>query len=646
MPILVLASASPRRLELLRQIGIAPDAVDPAEIDETPLPRELPAAHVVRLARAKAEAVRPRHPGAFILAADTVVACGRRILGKPEDEAAARACLDAAVGAAAPGLWRRRGDRRRTGGSRPAGWSARSRSSGSASRELAAYLATGEWRGKAGGYAIQGRAAALVSWMQGSYSNVVGLPLFETAQLLAGLGYRSPCAAELLIAAGPGEWRAAWVEDGDAGRALCRARRHQAARQPSISAGWCGWCRRSTRRWSISATSGRVFCRCATCRRTCKADGRRAAGRRGAARGVGGQGAAPHREGRRPPLPSPRASTRRRSSFRRPGLAAALALRLPDDAASASSTDDAAILAELRGAFPAGRDRAARRRRLADRSRRGVRGGAVAEPRARPRRRGAYRGDPRRDADRCRYRHAATAARRARRAGRQSGGGAADRPASCGCAISAARSSSILSGLTGATSASRCARRSKPRSRATRQSRKLLGWTRLGHLELMRPRRGRSLADAMLDAGEPRRSSRSRWRTRRCAGCARGARQPGGELAAERVPTRSRRRCAGPAAGGAQGARNPARPANRDRGTRRPATGFDIRAALAPYRRHGPNDNPTPPRARVLPDLRQAGGAGAPAVLLRPLPQHRSRPLAARRLSGRDRRRPRGRPER
>src|SRR5437763_7719380 len=93
MPILVLASASPRRLELLRQIGIVPDHVEPADIDETPRPRELPAGHVVRLAEAKARAVRPRHPDAFILAADTVVACGRRILPKAEDETTARACL-------------------------------------------------------------------------------------------------------------------------------------------------------------------------------------------------------------------------------------------------------------------------------------------------------------------------------------------------------------------------------------------------------------------------------------------------------------------------------------------------------------------------------------------------------------------------
>src|SRR5258708_10735123 len=90
---LVLASASPRRLELLRQIGIVPDQVDPADIDETPARGELPAAHVVRLAEAKARAVEPRHPGAFILAADTIVACGRRILPKAEDEVTARACL-------------------------------------------------------------------------------------------------------------------------------------------------------------------------------------------------------------------------------------------------------------------------------------------------------------------------------------------------------------------------------------------------------------------------------------------------------------------------------------------------------------------------------------------------------------------------
>jgi septum formation protein len=191
MSVLVLASASPRRLELLRQIGIVPDAVDPAEIDETPLRGELPAAHVLRLARAKAEAVRPRHPDAFVLAADTVVACGRRILGKPVDEATARAFLALLSG-------RRH---RVYGGVAVIGPEGRVMTRRVVSQvafkrlsdqEVVGYLATGEWHGKAGGYAIQGRAAAMVSWMQGSYSNVVGLPLFETAQLLTGLGYRWP----------------------------------------------------------------------------------------------------------------------------------------------------------------------------------------------------------------------------------------------------------------------------------------------------------------------------------------------------------------------------------------------------------------------------------------------------------------------
>ena len=189
MTALVLASASPRRLDLLRQIAIEPDMVDPAEIDETPLPRELPAALVLRLARAKAEAVRPRHPGAFILAADTIVACGRRILGKPDDEKAARRFLALLSGRRHRGL----------GGGvviAPDGRVATRRVVSNvafkrlAPAELAAYLATGEWRDRAGGYAIQGRAATFVSWMQGSYSNVVGLPLYETAQLLTGLGYR------------------------------------------------------------------------------------------------------------------------------------------------------------------------------------------------------------------------------------------------------------------------------------------------------------------------------------------------------------------------------------------------------------------------------------------------------------------------
>jgi septum formation protein len=186
-PALVLASASPRRLELLKQIGLRPSRIDPAELDETPLPRELPAAHALRLARAKAEAVAARHPDALVLAADTVVACGRRILPKGTDQATARKCLAllsgrrhrvlGGVAVIAPGkpvktrlvtttvAFKRLTD-----------------------AEIAAYLAAGEWEGKAGAYAIQGRAALFVRFLSGSYSNVVGLPLFETAAMLDAAG--------------------------------------------------------------------------------------------------------------------------------------------------------------------------------------------------------------------------------------------------------------------------------------------------------------------------------------------------------------------------------------------------------------------------------------------------------------------------
>ena len=191
---LVLASASPRRLELLCQVGFTPDVIDPAELDETPRRGELPPAHAIRLAEAKARAVMPRHPGAYILAADTVVACGRRILPKTEDEASARSCLELLSGR-----------RHRVHGAialaSPDGRLACRRVDSEVAfkrlseTEIVAYLRTGEWHGKAGGYAIQGRAAMLIRWMRGSYSNVVGLPLFETAQLLAGCGYRPRCSA-------------------------------------------------------------------------------------------------------------------------------------------------------------------------------------------------------------------------------------------------------------------------------------------------------------------------------------------------------------------------------------------------------------------------------------------------------------------
>jgi septum formation protein len=193
-PLLVLASASPRRLDLLRQIGIEPGRIDPADIDEIPRPGELPPAHAMRLAEEKVRAVMPRHPGAYILAADTVVACGRRILPKPADAATARSCLELLSGRRhrVYGCIALAGPDDRLILRRVDSQVAFKRLS---EAEIAAYLCSGEWRGKAGGYAIQGRAAALIRWMRGSYSNVVGLPLFETAQLLAGRGYRTPCTA-------------------------------------------------------------------------------------------------------------------------------------------------------------------------------------------------------------------------------------------------------------------------------------------------------------------------------------------------------------------------------------------------------------------------------------------------------------------
>jgi septum formation protein len=186
---LVLASASPRRLDLLRQIGLVPARVDPAELDETPLPRELPAAHAKRLEAAKADAVLPRHPGVFLLAADTVVACGRRILPKAEDEETAAHCLAllsgrrhrvlGAVEVAAP-------DGRRLNRLVMTAVAFKRLTKG----EIDRYLASGEWRGKAGGYAIQGLAAAFIPWINGSYPNVVGLPLAEVWAMLQGLGFR------------------------------------------------------------------------------------------------------------------------------------------------------------------------------------------------------------------------------------------------------------------------------------------------------------------------------------------------------------------------------------------------------------------------------------------------------------------------
>jgi septum formation protein len=188
-PKLILASASPRRRELLAQIGIAPDHVDPAAIDESPLAGEVPARHAQRLALAKADAVALRWPGAVVLAADTVVACGRRILPKADDVATARLCLDQLSGRrhrVIGGVCIRSMDGRHLQRlvTTVVTFKRLSKS------EIEDYLMGEEWRGKAGGYAIQGRAAGYIPWISGSYSNVVGLPLHETRMMLDSLGFR------------------------------------------------------------------------------------------------------------------------------------------------------------------------------------------------------------------------------------------------------------------------------------------------------------------------------------------------------------------------------------------------------------------------------------------------------------------------
>ena len=188
MPRLILASASPRRLDLLARIGVTPDAVIPADVDESVPKGELPRVHALRLARAKAEAVAAREPDALVLAADTVVAVGRRILPKVEDEATLRACLALLSG---------RRHRVLTGVALAApGQELRTRLVETmiamkrlSAEEVEFYAAHGEWRGKAGGYALQGYGEVYVRHIAGSYSNVVGLPLAETRTLLKSAGY-------------------------------------------------------------------------------------------------------------------------------------------------------------------------------------------------------------------------------------------------------------------------------------------------------------------------------------------------------------------------------------------------------------------------------------------------------------------------
>jgi len=194
---LILASASPRRLDLLRQLGIEPVAIEKPLIDETPRRGELPAAYARRIAHEKLMDVASRPlsvlPKPYILAADTVVACGRQILPKAEDPAMAAWCLD-----------RLSGRRHRVLGGiaimPPTGKIAARLVTTSvlfkrlSPEEIRAYIAGGEWQGKAGGYAIQGQAAAFIPAISGSYSNVVGLALYDLMQMLKGLGFKNQMA--------------------------------------------------------------------------------------------------------------------------------------------------------------------------------------------------------------------------------------------------------------------------------------------------------------------------------------------------------------------------------------------------------------------------------------------------------------------
>lgn len=187
---LILASASPRRLALLEQIGLIPGEILPADIDETPHKNELPRELALRLAQEKAAAVAAQRPDSWILAADTVVACGRRVLPKTEEAPEAETCLKLLSG-------RRH---RVLGGialitpqgkivSRLCETIVQFKRLGK--DEIFDYVVSGEWQGKAGGYAIQGRTGAFVKFIRGSYSNVVGLSLYDTMEVLKGAGFKT-----------------------------------------------------------------------------------------------------------------------------------------------------------------------------------------------------------------------------------------------------------------------------------------------------------------------------------------------------------------------------------------------------------------------------------------------------------------------
>lgn len=190
-PPLVLASASPRRLDLLAQCGISPAAVLPADVDETPIKNESPLAYVQRIARAKAQKVAGLRPDAVVLAADTTVFCGRRILGKAENPTEARAFLSLMSGrrhrvtTAVSILSPQRPEGRHFAVTSIVKFKPLSPA------EIDAYLGTNDWVGKAGAYGIQGPAAAFVTFMSGSYTTIVGLPLYETIQALKAEGIRA-----------------------------------------------------------------------------------------------------------------------------------------------------------------------------------------------------------------------------------------------------------------------------------------------------------------------------------------------------------------------------------------------------------------------------------------------------------------------
>ena len=183
---LILASASPRRLQLLAQIGVTPDQVIPADIDETPHKNEIPTLYVQRVARQKAEAIASAHPDSVVLSADTTVALGRRIIGKAENEGEAKAILKLLSG---------RRHRVHTavcimkdGKAHQKMVTTIVRFARLTDKQINDYIATGDWKGKAGACSIQGSSGSFIPWISGSFSNVIGLPLTETQHMLQTVG--------------------------------------------------------------------------------------------------------------------------------------------------------------------------------------------------------------------------------------------------------------------------------------------------------------------------------------------------------------------------------------------------------------------------------------------------------------------------